>query len=302
MSGDDKLDKERRAQLGEERDFLMKSLDDLELEKESGGIDDESYAALHDDYTARLAAALRSLRDDVDVAAKEQPASRGGKRKRLALISAVVVFALVAVGLLLYAVVPRGDGQTSSGNSGNSTASLSAADKAKLAKLAKAITDLQNQVNASPDDYNLRLQLSLAYEQNSDLLNALKQSDSAIAIDANRPEGHANSARLLYLISSQLPAQSAQQQYIAQALAGFDKAIEVDPNYADAYFFRAVLYYASLRDFARAQIDLQNYLLLDPAGKWQDKAHSLLADATKQLESPSTTTVPPTSTTKSPKK
>ena len=50
----------------------------------------------------------------------------------------------------------------------------------------------------------------------------------------------------------------------------------MDPKYADAYFFRAVLYYAALQDFARAQIDLQNYLLLDPAGKWQDKAHSLL--------------------------
>ena len=69
--------------------FLMKSLDDLELEKESGGIDDESYAALHDDYTARLAAALRSLRDDVDVAPKpptpratRPPPQAGGARDR----------------------------------------------------------------------------------------------------------------------------------------------------------------------------------------------------------------------------
>ena len=301
MSGDDKLDKERRAQLGEERDFLMKSLDDLELEKESGGIDDESYAALHDDYTARLAAALRSLRDGVEVAPEEQPAPRKQSRRRVLVVSGVVVLAVLAGYLLALNLGARLPGQTGSGNSGSSPA-LTASEKATRARLKHAIATLQDEVNASPDDYNLRLQLSLAYEQNSDLLNALKQSDSAITIDANRPEGHANSARLLYLISSQLPAQSAQQQYIAQALAGFDKAIEVDPNYADAYFFRAVLYYASLRDFARAQIDLQNYLLLDPAGKWQDKAHSLLADATKQLESPSTTTVPPTSTTKSPKK
>lgn len=299
MSG---IDKQRRAQLEEERDFLMKSLDDLELEKESGGIDDESYAALHDDYTARLAATLRSLRDGVDVVSKEQPAPKSRMRKRVVLVALVVVFAIIAGVSLAYAVGARLPGQMGTGNSqASSSTKLSAADKAKLAKLKRAIIDLQNQVNASPDDYNLRLKLSLAYEQNDDLLNALKQSDSAITIDANRPEGHANSARLLYLISSQLPAQSAQQQYIAQALAGFSKAIEVDPNYADAYFFRAVLYYASLRDFARAQIDLQNYLVLDPAGKWQDKAHSLLADATKQLESPSTTTVPPTSSTK-PKK
>jgi tetratricopeptide (TPR) repeat protein len=293
------IDRERRTQLEQERDFLMKSLDDLELEKESGGIDDESYVALHDDYTARLAATLRSLRDDVDVAPKEKPASKRGRRKLVVMVSAVVVFALVAGVMLAYAVGARLPGQTSTGNSGSSaTATTSAADKATLARLKRQITKLQKQVDAAPNDYDLRLQLSLAYEQNGDLLNALKQSDSAITIDANRPEGHANSARLLYLISSQLPAESAQQQYIAQALAGFNKAIEVDPQYADAYFFRAVLYYAALQDYARSQTDLQNYLLLDPTGKWQDKAHSLLADATKQLESPSTTTVPPTSTTK----
>jgi tetratricopeptide (TPR) repeat protein len=295
------LDKERRAQLEEERDFLMKSLDDLELEKESGGIDDESYAALHDDYTARLAAALRSLRDDVDVVPKAKPVPRTRTRKRVVLISAVVVFAIVAGVSLAYAVGARLPGQTGSGNSGSSP-KLSASEKATLAKLKQQITSLQDQVNASPDDYNLRLQLSLLYEQNGDQLNALKQSDAAITIDPNRPEAHANSARLLYLISGQLPNKSAQQQYVAQALAGFSKAIEVDPNYADSYFFRAVLYYGALQDFARAQIDLQNYLVKDPAGRWADKARSLLESATKQVESPSTTSLPPTSTTKSAKK
>jgi tetratricopeptide (TPR) repeat protein len=295
------IDKQRRAQLEEERAFLMKSLDDLELEKESGGIDDESYAALHDDYTARLAATLRSLRDDVDVAPKAPPAPKRRTRNRIVLVALVVVFAIVAGVSLAYAVGARLPGQMGSGNSQASSAKSSAADKATLAKLRKAITKLQDEVNAAPDDYNLRLQLSLLYEQNGDQLNALKQSDFAIDIDPNRPEAHANSARLLYLISGQLPAKSAQQQYVAQALAGFSKAIELDPNYADAYFFRAVLYYGALQDLARAQIDLQNYLVKDTAGRWAAKARSLLDAVSKQLESPSTTTVPPTSSTK-PKK
>jgi tetratricopeptide (TPR) repeat protein len=218
------------------------------------------------------------------------------------LVALVVVFAIIAGVSLAYAVGARLPGQMGTGNSqASSSTKLSAADKAQLAKLKQAIIDLQDQVNASPDDYNLRLQLSLLYEQNGDQFNALKQSDSAIDIDPNRPEAHANSARLLYLISGQLPSKSAQQQYVAQALAGFTKAIELDPNYADSYFFRAVLYYGALQDFARAQIDLQNYLVKDTAGRWAAKARSLLDAATKQLESPSTTTVPPTSSTK-PKK
>jgi tetratricopeptide (TPR) repeat protein len=283
------IDKARRTQLEEERDFLMKSLDDLELEQESGGIDDESYAALHDDYTARLAAALRSLRDDVDVAPRPKPPSRSGRRNRTLLIVAVCVFALVAGISLAYAVGARLPGQMGSGDSGTT---LTPTQRKAQATLKRQITSLQDQVNAAPDDYDLRLKLSLAYEQNGDLLNALKQSDEAITIDANRAEGHANSARLVYLISSQLPAKSAQQQYVAQALAGFSKAIEVNPAYADSYFFRAVLYYAALQDFARAQVDLQNYLLKDPTGKWAERAKSLLADATKQVESTTTTTVP----------
>jgi tetratricopeptide (TPR) repeat protein len=283
------IDAARRAQLEEERDFLMKSLDDLELEKESGGIDDESYAALHDDYTARLAAALRSLRDDVDVVPKQPTPSRDRRRKRMALVAAVVVFALLAGVSLAYAVGARLPGQTGSGNSGSS---LTSAQQKAQSQLKRQITSLQDQVNASPDDYDLRLKLSLAYERNSDVANALKQSDAAIAIDGNRPEVHSNSERLLFLISSNLPAKSAQQQYLAQALAGFSKAIEVGPDYADSYYFRAVLYYAALQDFARAQIDLQNYLLRAPNGGWAARAKSLLADATKQVESTTTTTVP----------
>ena len=287
------IDKARRAQLEEERDFLMKSLDDLELEQQSGGIDDESYVALHDDYTARLAATLRSLRDGVDVVPRAPASSRVRRNRRVVLIAAVVLFALLAGVSLAYAVGARLPGQTGSGNSGTSlTAAQKAARKAARAELKRQITSLQDQVNAKPDDYDLRLQLSLAYERNNDVVNALKQSDEAITIDGNRPEAHTNSARLLFLISSNLPAKSAQQQYVAQALAGFSKAIEVGPDYADSYYFRAVLYYAALQDYARSQIDLQNYLLRAPDGGWAARAKSLLADATKKLESPTTTTVP----------
>ncbi len=46
------IDEARTAQ-EEERDFLLRSLDDLESERAAGNIDDETYQRLHDDYTAR---------------------------------------------------------------------------------------------------------------------------------------------------------------------------------------------------------------------------------------------------------
>ncbi len=50
-----------RAELEEERDFLLASLRDLEREREAGELSDRDYQALHDDYTARAAVVLRAL-------------------------------------------------------------------------------------------------------------------------------------------------------------------------------------------------------------------------------------------------
>ncbi len=291
----DDLGREQRRQLEEERDFLLQSLDDLELEHDSGGIDDESYNQLHDDYTARAAAVIRTLRDGVD-ARPEPPRSPRRSRTRVAVVAGVVAFALVVGVLLSSALGVRLPGQTSSGNTGATPSTTNASAKALAAK----IKDLEAKANASPDDYPLRLQLARAYEENGDLSNALKQSDAAITIDANRPEGHANAARLLYLASEQVPTKDGQAQLVAQALAGFDQAIKVGPDYADSYYFRGILYAFAMQDYARAQVDLQNYLVKAPSGQWAAQARQLLAQVTNQLESPSTT-VPPT-TTKPPKK
>src|SRR5207244_2437351 len=81
--GWDGRDPERRRQLEEERDFLMQSLDDLELEHESGGVDEESYAELHDDYTARAAAVIRTLRDGIDVTPTRPAPPRTQARRRV---------------------------------------------------------------------------------------------------------------------------------------------------------------------------------------------------------------------------
>ncbi|MFP5377645.1 MAG: tetratricopeptide repeat protein [Acidimicrobiia bacterium] len=63
--------------LEEERDFLLRSLDDLERERAAGDLADEDYRALRDDYTARAAAVLRRLaaEDAAPPAAPGRPAA-----------------------------------------------------------------------------------------------------------------------------------------------------------------------------------------------------------------------------------
>ena len=69
----DGVDVDELARLEEERDFLLTSLRDLELEREAGDIDELDYTRLRDDYTARAATVLRAI---------GQHASRQGTRSK----------------------------------------------------------------------------------------------------------------------------------------------------------------------------------------------------------------------------
>jgi len=63
------------------------------------------------------------------------------------------------------------------------------------------------------------------------------------------------------------------------------RAVELDPEYADARFFRAIVLANEFADFAGAQNDLQRYLLLEPDGAFGAQARELLAQVTEVLES-----------------
>jgi hypothetical protein len=60
-------------ELQEERDFLLRSLRDLEAEHDAGDIDDFDYRTLKDDYTTRAAATLRALDPPLAPEAPEAP-------------------------------------------------------------------------------------------------------------------------------------------------------------------------------------------------------------------------------------
>ncbi len=278
-----------REQLEAERDHLLRSLDDLELEHASGAIDDESYRELHDDYTARAAAVLRALRDGFDARpARSVAPSASFMRRRVVVVAIVALFALAAGVSLASALGARLPGQTGSGNSQGDDG-VSAAAQARVERLRAA-------VDAAPQDWALRAQLADALERTGDLAGAINQWQTATGIDGTRPQGHANFARLLYLAAGSVPNEATRNELIARARTSFDRAIEVDPDgrYPDSRYFRAVLL-VNAGEAQRAQADLQRYLVLAPNGAWADDVRALLAQVTKALESPSTT-VPPTTT------
>lgn len=71
------------------------------------------------------------------------------------------------------------------------------------------------------------------------------------------------------------------------ALADFNHALELDPNYLDAYYYRGVLY-ASVPEGIEARrlalADFQRYLELAPDGQHADDAERYLSDIQAQLD------------------
>jgi cytochrome c-type biogenesis protein CcmH len=269
---------EEREHLETERDFLLRSLDDLEAERAAGEVDDESYARLHDDYTARAAAVIRALRDGVDARPVAPPLPL---RRRLLVVGAIGAFALVAALALAAALGARLPGQLASGNQEQ--------EDERDADDRRA--SLEAAVEANPDDITARLALARFLEADGDLAGALRQYDEVTTRDPENADALAQGGRILYLTASRTPPEQA-TELVAAARERLDRAIAADPEYADARFFRAVLLAQELLDRDVAIGDAQRYLVLAPNGPFAEQARALLADL--GAETPVATTVPPT--------
>jgi hypothetical protein len=79
------LDPDALAALEEERDFLLRSLEDLEREYAAGDVDDSDFEELKDDYTARAAAVIRAIEDRTEAVKSLRP-QRNWQRTALGLV------------------------------------------------------------------------------------------------------------------------------------------------------------------------------------------------------------------------
>jgi cytochrome c-type biogenesis protein CcmH/NrfG len=275
---------DERGALESERDFLLESLDDLESERAAGGIDDESYRQLHDDYTARAAATIRALRDGVD--ARPRP-PRDSKRTRVLWIAGIVVFGIVAGVVLALALGARQEGELASGNE-------PLTDNTNVT-LEDRIERLEEQVAAEPENAGARVSLATFLEQSGDLAGALEQYDAVIEREPENAIALANSGRVLYLSANTVPGTEEAVNLVEAAKARLDQAIVADPELADARYYRAIVYVNELYDRNVAISDLQRYLVLAPDGQFADEARNLLADLDAPVEgsdAPPGTTVP----------
>jgi tetratricopeptide (TPR) repeat protein len=116
-----RLDPDALAALEEERDFLLRSLADLDAEHAAGDIDDADYEALKDDYTRRAAAAIRGI-DDQRAAFAAQPGIRW--RQVLVWLVGLAVLGGLSGSLIARTSGARGENDEATGGLRESTITL----------------------------------------------------------------------------------------------------------------------------------------------------------------------------------
>lgn len=251
------------ASLESERDFLLRSLKDLESEREAGNLDDDRYLALKDDYTARAAVVLRSIEEGRDAVADRPPVPR---KRKLLTGGAVLAFVLVAALALAAAVGKRHDGQTVTGNA-------QSGDTRKAA--------LEQQVKDHPDDPTSHLVYARYLLEVQDWPEAVKQYLTAAKLDPKNPEANAYAGWMLFQVSTNAQP-TTKGELTSGALDRLDAAVAASDSYADAYFFRGMVRFRGMGDAKGAIPDFERFLTLVPNGPLNENVKAVLDQARQQ--------------------
>jgi cytochrome c-type biogenesis protein CcmH len=251
-------DQDAQSEQEEQREFLLRSLDDLDAERAAGNIDDATYQRLHDDYTARAAITVRAMRDGTETETGATDGPSQTRRHRVLVIGGLIVFAAVAATTMAFALGARLPGGTVTGNS-QAGSEVSTAARGRALKAA---------VTKRPDDAEARLALARFQMGRRDLSAALESFRVAAGLDPTNAEPFAYSGWIIRL-----------QGFPDQALQLLDKAVAVNLSYPDAHFFRGYVLLRDLKQPARAIPEFQQYLVAAPDSPLADQVRQLLAEA-----------------------
>ena len=212
------LDPDVLAALERERDFLLRSLDDLDAERAAGDLDTSDHAALADDYSRRLAEVARSI--DEERTAFDQVDTKLDTRQRVFTVIGIVVLAVLAGVLLGEASGFRSPDDSVTGDIRQSSAGLLAeADTlTREQRWPEAIEVYDEVLDVAPGNVEALTYRGWLTARLGDDETALLDLSEAVSVDPTYPDARVFSAIVL---DNQLRFTEA-----AAELAAFDS---VDP-------------------------------------------------------------------------
>jgi len=260
-----------REALEAERDFLLRSLDDLEDERAAGNVDDGTYETLHDDYTARAAAVIRSLEAGTDLTPPDPPGA--SKVVRGLTVGGIIVFALVAAILLTHAIGQRRAGQTITGNGQLANRSTTTPDPGPA--LAAA-------ARAQPNSYAAHIAYARYLLPKNRLPDAIHEFGAAARLDPSQPEPPTYAGWAGALLAQQVQDPQTRRPLLEASLERINEVIKTHPQYPDAYALKGVILSNMQGDPKHAIPAFQQFLLLtDQSNPIRSQVLAALAQAEK---------------------
>ena len=259
-----------REALEAEREFLLRSLDDLEVEREAGNVDDGTYQELHDDYTARAAAVIRSLDTGTDLTTPEP--ARGSTLARALTVGGILAFALAAAFLLTHAVGQRHPGQTITGNNqvGSGPTTTGADPGPTLAAAVKR----------QPKSYAAHIAYARYLISNNDFGDAVHEFGAAARIDPSQPEPPTYAGWAGALLAEQVKDAKTRRTLLAASLERINEVTTASPKYPDAYALKGVVLFDFEHNAHDAIPSFQEFLLLtDDSNPMRSQVLNVLAQA-----------------------
>jgi tetratricopeptide (TPR) repeat protein len=228
---DVRADRRRRADLESERDFLLRSIEDLERERAAGDVGARDYEELRADYVSRAALTLRALGEGADLgetAHRHRPnhwrrlrryLGRRGTRRVLVVTGLVCLF--LALGL------------TAAELAGVRLPGEDATGSVSLPRLAQIREDLA---------------AAVLYANSGRAAEAVGLYDEVLTLDPRQPVALADRGWLERLAGRDAHSRRA----VAIGDASIASALAVDPHYADAHAYDAVALFQDDHDVAAA--------------------------------------------------
>jgi tetratricopeptide (TPR) repeat protein len=255
--------------LEDERSSLFRTLKDLDEERATGQLSEETYRSLRRETEGRAVAVLRALEarggvgelasDLRELRPQAGPDSMGngavarssGRRRRQAItvITGAVVVGVVAV-VLARAIQTRAPGEAITGTT------------------VGGLAFFEDRVAQHPDDVAARLDLAQRYLETGDAQSAVQQYVAILELDPKSAEARAQLGFLVY-----------EAGRAADGLAAVRQALQIDPTYPEALYFEGVILLKGLNRPTDAAQAFRAYLAAAPFGAHRDEVEGLLKEA-----------------------
>lgn len=243
---------ERRIQLQEEREFLLKSLADLEREFAVKDVEYDDYVSLKDSYTARAASIIRELSND------EAPQIRQRRSWRPVAWSALVLLLAVTAGI----AVARNTGERLPGQGMNGPIE----DGSVSSLLVQARSVGMGDIPAVLDLYS-----------------------RVLAVEPGNIEALTYFGWFTVLSSTQEADNKAATTRLQNGMVLLRQATIADPTYPDAHCFLGITFFRFIDDAAAAQSEMTLCLDKNPPAEVASLVQGLVTQIDEAVTASSTT-------------